>query len=687
VGLLLVVAVVVSESDLVPEGDWAPAKSSFAQESSQGFKENHMSTLENLRSLKAYCIIVKDNARQVRGFNSMKKGPLVQLILRFGLKKKKNIVREYANIMGKMKREFKGVNGYVLRYLDQAVVSGKGVVKYSRTKGNYGRARKSVASFSFHRVGLVTRPKYFKSLEMPWSMYLQRKAKVNSASSKDDSYAAASWLLKKGRQHRKRFLRRIKRRAARNVRARWKVVARSALRGQLQAWKNKKMLRPGVPRGISDAQKVRNKYGKLLNRVSKRGMRAQAKRKALRWMRRHKLSIAKLIKNIERKQYRKRSRKIDPCAYHFSKAACERKYRKARKKFRKARGKWRRASRVGMLLQRRSLRSRLLEEAKLAGKAAAAAAARKGGNSAQIRKAVGTAARTAIWAAFMDHAKKRAHAAAKLAIKVAIKRHLSHAAQQRAAKKAAATIVQAELTEAHASQHQHKTKTSAAQQLNFAEQVMDETADLDQVSVDTKPPYHAHGRRRRRAKAKAKAKKKVKKTKAAKKKAAQKAKKKAAKAVKKAAKKKAKAAKKAVAKAKKVAKKATKKHTKAKAAKKKAKAKIAKKHAKAKTKRKIKAVAKAAKKAAKKASKKLKKATKKAKKASKVNHKTAKMKKLKKQVKIVAKKVKNIRHAKAKTNLKEMIRTAVKKAAETDVRAVVSNKLGDSKPTSAAELP
>merc|ERR1712072_379289 len=153
---------------------------------------------------------------------------------------------------------------------------------------------------------------------MPWSMYLQRKAKVNSASSKDDSYAAASWLLKKGRQHRKRFLRRIKRRAARNVRARWKVVARSALRGQLQAWKNKK---------------------------------------ALRWMRRHKLSIAKLIKNIERKQYRKRSRKIDPCAYHFSKAACERKYRKARKKFMKARGKWRRASRVGMLLQRRSLRS------------------------------------------------------------------------------------------------------------------------------------------------------------------------------------------------------------------------------------------------------------------------------------------------------------------------------------------
>merc|ERR1712100_686123 len=100
---------------------------------------------------------------------------------------------------------------------------------------------------------------------------------------------------------------------------------------------------------------------------------------------------------------------------------------------------------------------------------------------------------------------------AKLAIKVAIKRHLSHAAQQRAAKKAAATIVQAELTEAHASQHQHKTKTSAAQQLNFAEQVMDETADLDQVSVDTKPPYHAHGRRRRRAKAKAKAKKAAKK--------------------------------------------------------------------------------------------------------------------------------------------------------------------------------
>merc|ERR1712159_785627 len=85
-------------------------------------------------------------------------------------------------------------------------------------------------------------------------------------------------------------------------------MERSALRGQLHVWRSRK--RMGVPRGISNAQKTRNRLTRRLRLPSKRSMRAAAKRHAWKWMKHRKKSVRRLIEHLEHKRRSKKSKKM-----------------------------------------------------------------------------------------------------------------------------------------------------------------------------------------------------------------------------------------------------------------------------------------------------------------------------------------------------------------------------------------
>jgi len=98
-----------------------------------------LSTLKNIRALKTYCITAKRKAVSLQdGVDSNKKGPIVDFIVNFGtpVSAKRNIVNEYAKVMGRLKRTMKkGLHAYVMKNFDRAVIFGKGVVKLANSDG------------------------------------------------------------------------------------------------------------------------------------------------------------------------------------------------------------------------------------------------------------------------------------------------------------------------------------------------------------------------------------------------------------------------------------------------------------------------------------------------------------------------------------------------------------------------
>lgn len=287
----------------------APRKARIVASHKVGRYVKHFSrTLENVRALKAYCVTVKNSDKTANFLENLKKGPIVELITRFGNKNfKTNLVNEYANILGALKRKYKGVNGYVLSHLDKAVLSGKGAIKNAI---EVNVTRKKVARLSFRRIGLLSKPTYVGKLAVEWKKFLVRKAQVDSATKGADAYALAAWLIKGGRQQELRSLHRMQRRKARNIKTEWKLMERSALRGQLQAWRNSRKM--GVPKGINNAQKTRNRLAKRLRLPSKSSMRDSAKRNAWKWMQHKRRSLRSLITDLEHKRapLRKKMKKM-----------------------------------------------------------------------------------------------------------------------------------------------------------------------------------------------------------------------------------------------------------------------------------------------------------------------------------------------------------------------------------------
>merc|ERR1712057_9450 len=319
--LSIATLVTIQAESPTPDSEFM-AVSSFSD--SELAQATRLSTLENIRDLKAYAIAANRKARDLKGFDSMKKGALVDFISRYGKGLKKNIVSEYARQVGTMKRIFRrGVNAYIIRNMDRAVVFGKGVVKMKNLGGG------TMAYLDRKAVGLTEKPGYFDTLKVTYRDYLGVRMKVHDASVKADSKAASNYLIKAGKRMYKEYFKSIDRRNKHEYAVLWKKVTSGALSGQMRAWKRSKHLQPIIPGGILAAQKIVDRLWKQLKMPTDKKMRARAKKNAMRWMRRHKRSVSKVIEAIE------------------SWAALSKKQRKARRKqARKAREARRKARRA-----------------------------------------------------------------------------------------------------------------------------------------------------------------------------------------------------------------------------------------------------------------------------------------------------------------------------------------------------
>merc|ERR1719163_2051542 len=260
----------------------------------------------------------------------MKKGALVDFISRYGNGLKKNIVSEYARQVGTMKRIFRrDVNAYIIRNMDRAVVFGKGVVKMKNLGGG------TMAYLDRKAVGLTEKPGYFDTLKVTYKNYVSTRMKVHDASVKADSKAASNYLIKAGKRMYKEYFKSIDRRNKHKYAVLWKKVTSGALNGQMRTWKRSKHLQPIIPGGILAAQKIVDRLWKQLKMPTDKKMRARAKKNAMRWMRRHKRSVSKVIEAIE------------------SWAALSKKQRKARRKqARKAREAHRKSRRAALRRER-----------------------------------------------------------------------------------------------------------------------------------------------------------------------------------------------------------------------------------------------------------------------------------------------------------------------------------------------
>merc|ERR1711959_526095 len=320
--LSIATLVTIQAESPTPDSEFMAVSSFSDDELAQATR---LSTLENIRDLKAYAIAANRKARDMKGFDSMKKGALVHFISRYGHGLKKNIVHEYAQQVGTMKRIFRrGVNAYIVRNMDRAVVFGKGIIKMK----NLGAG--TVVFMDRKSVGLTEKPGYFDKLTVTSRDYLGVRMKVHDASVKADSKAASQYLIKAGKRMYKEYFKSIDRRNKHKYAVLWRKVTSGTLSGQMRAWKRSKHLQPIIPGGILAAQKIVDRLWKQLKMPTDKKMRARAKKNAMRWMRRNKRSVSKVIEAIESwSALSKKQRKIR--RNHARKA------REARRKARRAR--------------------------------------------------------------------------------------------------------------------------------------------------------------------------------------------------------------------------------------------------------------------------------------------------------------------------------------------------------------
>jgi len=222
---------------------------------------------------------------------------------------KKNIVTEYADVLGGLKRHFKdGLGKFLLQHLNQAVArSPTGAVTVHR---NMHGATK--VGFSHTAMGFIMKPTYLNRLAVSLATFSLRKMKVDKATKGADSEAAAAWLLRGTKAKYKTFYARIKAQVKARSERLWKKVYAGALRGERAAWKKHKHIRHQAHGGIAGATQVFLRLAKQLKLPSARAMRASAKKLADKWRRKHKgvaKQISKVMKRIAKKASKKASKK------------------------------------------------------------------------------------------------------------------------------------------------------------------------------------------------------------------------------------------------------------------------------------------------------------------------------------------------------------------------------------------
>jgi hypothetical protein len=204
----------VTTSDLVPESEWegwtgmAPsvelavtkmsASAQMAVDMSKG-----ASVLDKVRALRAYALAARENAVMLMR-QDPKSAALCKFIVAYGKKGKStdNIVTKYSEVMGALRQKYhgKGMNNYLLKHLDQAVVFGKGAVSRQKTSSH------TYMALEHRHLGLHSTPTYFGRLRVRLAPFLSVKAKVDQQSKNADALAAAAWLAKGTKKKYKSFL-------------------------------------------------------------------------------------------------------------------------------------------------------------------------------------------------------------------------------------------------------------------------------------------------------------------------------------------------------------------------------------------------------------------------------------------------------------------------------------------------
>jgi len=272
-------------------------------------KRTRVRTLANIRALKAYCLSAKkylDKSGYLAN-DTVRKGPLAQLILRFGNKNRKNLVSDYAHVMGKLKRDFRQFRGFLVRHLDQSVVYGTGAVtKRLISRGNEqlranGGKDHLVIKFNSHQLGLLTEPTYFNKMAVPYKAYMKRHSKVIASSRHAGLKVTASLLRKQGAKARRIFYRRIHSHYIHKLASMRHRVEHAAYRAGMRKWHyGKKVMR--VPTAaLNGAQRYRDRNWRKVPSLNAQQKRARKMARA--YMRHHgKLKMVDYIKRVERRE-------------------------------------------------------------------------------------------------------------------------------------------------------------------------------------------------------------------------------------------------------------------------------------------------------------------------------------------------------------------------------------------------
>merc|ERR1712196_263997 len=111
-----------------------------AEVSSRSPRRGNRRIVANVRALKAYCISAFDKAADMKDDQATVRSSLLStIVVKLGKpnvgksKKKKNIIVEYAELIGNLKCKYnRGIGKYLLSHIDKAVVARGGVIKVMR---------------------------------------------------------------------------------------------------------------------------------------------------------------------------------------------------------------------------------------------------------------------------------------------------------------------------------------------------------------------------------------------------------------------------------------------------------------------------------------------------------------------------------------------------------------------------
>merc|ERR1711988_517561 len=256
-----------------------------------------LKTLHNIRMLKAYCLAAKHifntDSDFVQHFDSIRKGPLIHLILTFGKKESHNIVAVYAEIMGEMKHTYRQFRGYIVQHVDNAVIKGNGIVAKTLLH------KRLVLKLQHQVLGLSEEPRYFRLLAVPFAEYTKKARKVAAKTRHATSVARAAWLSRYANKKMRRYVRHIKAQDDSVANERKQKVFKAALKGVRQKWAKSHKFVPMAPHGLAKANEANNRLPPL--KINTKMEKREAKKKISAWEKKQRISIRKMIKMLEGK--------------------------------------------------------------------------------------------------------------------------------------------------------------------------------------------------------------------------------------------------------------------------------------------------------------------------------------------------------------------------------------------------